>query len=137
MVFLSLSYLSLCVCEFVATRVMRATYSAVCHGLLRCTHVTSCASHVSHVVDGTVPCVKQVFTSARDDCLLFCPSELFVFGTCSQEGAALGAGQNSIAYEDVRAMAYQKGQLKVANQLLGDIVYPEMDTEGGGVDATG
>eukprot|EP00752_Nemacystus_decipiens_P009836 g8774.t2 len=46
-----------------------------------------------------------------------------------QEGADAGAAPNGIAYEDVRAMAEQKGQLEAADERLGSIVYAEIDAD--------
>ena len=55
-----------------------------------------------------------------------------VFDDCfAQEGADAGAAPNSIAHEDVRAMAEQKGseQLQAANERLDNIVHPEIDAD--------
>ncbi|CAM9498192.1 unnamed protein product [Ectocarpus sp. 12 AP-2014] len=44
-----------------------------------------------------------------------------------KEGAAMGALPNNIAYEDIRAAAHKEGKLKVANEGLHEIIYPEAD----------
>lgn len=47
----------------------------------------------------------------------------------AQEGADAGAAPNSIAFEDVRVMAEQQGQLAVANERLSNIVHSEIDAD--------
>ncbi|CAM9174214.1 unnamed protein product, partial [Ectocarpus fasciculatus] len=53
-----------------------------------------------------------------------------------KEGAAIGALPNNIAYEDIRAVAHQEGKLKVANERLHKIVYPQVDPDGAAADAS-
>lgn len=59
-------------------------------------------------------------------------SSIYVVFLCfwfSQEGADIGAAPNSIAHEDVRAMAERKGQQKVASERLANIVHSEVDAD--------
>lgn len=44
----------------------------------------------------------------------------------------MGALPNNIAYEDIRAAAHEEGQLKVANERLHEIIYPEVDPDASG-----